>query len=162
MHRGSGTIEPSDYFLLVLLLLPQDISAAWRVSARGQTHRLQPLRMLQRDESHRLLLFCRSIVSFCTDTSRTLTGAIATATWQMQLAACPKLLPLLAFSHGTPLVAACKAQMRLLRAPRQWSHRFLGLSPAGAGAAAPRYLSTCTIYAGSPGICGCVACLLGG
>ena len=82
MHQGSGTIEPSDYFLLVLLLLPQDISAAWRVSARGQTHRLQPLRMLQRDESHRLLLFCRSIVSFYTDTSRTLTGAIATATWQ--------------------------------------------------------------------------------
>lgn len=29
---------------------------------RGLAHRLQPLRTLQRDESHRLLLFCRSVV----------------------------------------------------------------------------------------------------
>jgi hypothetical protein len=40
------------------------------VLGAGQTHQLQPLRMLQRDESHRLLLHCRSIVHFCSANSR--------------------------------------------------------------------------------------------
>ena len=60
----------------------------------------------------------------------------------MQLAACPKVRSLLAFPRGTPPFAACKAQMWLLRAPGQRDDRTLGLSPADAAAAAPRYFST--------------------
>jgi hypothetical protein len=74
MRRGSKMNEPSDYFPLMVLLLPRGISAHAPPSGsrgtcgsvthrfRDQTHRLQPLRTLQRDESHRLLLFCRSVV----------------------------------------------------------------------------------------------------
>ena len=74
MHQGDEAIDPSGYLVLMELGCPK-ISSAGTVHASlrgirgsvgrwfcGQTHRLQPLRMLQRGESHRLLLRCRSVV----------------------------------------------------------------------------------------------------
>ena len=60
--------------------------------------------------------------------------AITTATRQNQPAACPKLLPPAAFSCVASPMAACKARMRLLRAPGRRSHRSLVLMELGGAA----------------------------
>jgi hypothetical protein len=70
--------------------------------------------------------------------------ATTTATRQVQSAACPKLLPPAPLSRGTPSIAPCKAQVRLLYAQGQQDERTLGLFPADGAAAAPRYFSART------------------
>ena len=85
VHQGGEAIDPSGNLLLMSSAAPRYVSAGTvHTSLRGirgsvgrwfqgQTHRLQPLRMLQRGDPHRLLLLCRSIVSFCSANNRTCT-----------------------------------------------------------------------------------------